>query len=214
VVSACIVSKSTLGLSFPCSAVDLGKPGADGYALIRSPGFNSEFLVTTLAPLDGIESPELQTGAATGLWQDAWAARTSVAAALGRPLPRTAVGLAVNASGTRTQDHFHIHIDCVRPAVAAALHGVPDIGAQWRLFPTRLRGDSYWVRSLAGADLTGVNIASLLAASPPAAEVPLQEATVAIVAATLSDGSDGFYLLANWADSSAERLLDHECRGR
>ena len=124
------------------------------------------------------------------------------------------MALAVNASGTRTQDHFHIIIDCVRQGLTTALNNTSNISDQWSPFPTRLRGDSYWVRSLAGTDLSGVNIASLLAASPPAANVPLDEATVAIVGATLANGSDGFYLLANWENSSAERLLDHECRGR
>lgn len=214
VVAACAVAKSTVGLSFPCSDVKLGTPGSDGYALIRSPGFDSEFLVSPLGPVDGIESPELQSDAATGLWDSAWSARRDVAVALGRTLPRTAFGLAVNAIGTRTQDHFHIHIDCVRQAVTKALNArARTITTDWKPLPVRLAGEPYWIRAIAGADLKGTNIVRLMADSPPAAKTPLDHATVAVLAATLADGSDGFYVLANWTDASAEQLLDHRCRG-
>lgn len=215
VVAACVVAKSTVGLSFPCTDVRLGSSGDDGYALIRSPGFDTEFLVTPLAPLDGIESPELQSDAATGLWASAWSARSNVAAALGRPLGRTAVALAVNAAGSRTQDHFHIHIDCVRQSVSNAVAAkADDISARWSRFPGKLQRDNYWVRTIAAPDLAGTNIAKLVAESPPAASNPIEHATVAVIPATLAGGADGFYLLANWTDSSAERLLDHTCRGR
>ena len=215
VVAACVVAKSTVGLSFPCTDVRLGTPGDDGYALIRSPGFDTEFLVTPLAPLDGIESPELQSDAATNLWASAWSARSNVAAALGRPLGRTDVALAVNAAGSRTQDHFHIHIDCVRQNVGKALgEKADDITSRWSRFPGKLQRDTYWIRSVSGADLAGTNVARLVAESPPAASNPIEHATVAVIPATLTGGSDGFYLLANWTNSSAERLLDHACRGR
>jgi CDP-diacylglycerol pyrophosphatase len=216
VVSACVVAKSTLSVSFPCTDVRLGTPEAEGYALIRSPGFASEFLVTPLNPLDGIGSAELQTDAATGLWNTAWSARSDVAAALGRTLPRSAVALAVNGAGTRTQDHFHIHIDCVRQTVGKALASrAAKITTKWTKFPTRLVGDSYWVRSVASSDLSDTNIARLTAESPPAdGATPLDDASVAVVPATLADGSDGFFLLANWSNASAERILDHQCKGR
>lgn len=215
VVAACVVAKSTIGASFPCADVRLGTSDADGYALIRSPGFDSEFLLTPLAPIDGIESPALQTKSATGFWSAAWATRSNVAAALGRDLSRDAVALAVNAEGTRTQDHFHIHVDCLRTSVADSLaSNAFRITDQWRKLPKPLRGDVYWARTIAGPDLDGVNIPKLMTESPPAADTTLDHATVGIVPATLRDGSDGFYLLVNWTDSSAERLLDHQCRGR
>jgi CDP-diacylglycerol pyrophosphatase len=216
VVAACVVAKSTLGLSFPCADVKLGTSGEEGYALIRSPGFDTEYLVAPLAPLDGIESPELQSDAATGLWASAWSARTDVSAALGKPLARTAVALAVNAAGSRTQDHFHIHVDCLRQSVGAALEakGSGISTAAWSRFPGKLQRDTYWVRAIPGESLDGVNIARLVAESPQAASNPLEHATVAVVPSRLADGADGFYVLANWTNSSAERLLDHTCRGR
>jgi CDP-diacylglycerol pyrophosphatase len=213
VVAACQVSKATVGLSFPCTDVKLDSPAAEGFAVIRSPGFASEFLLSPLASYDGIESPDLQTDKATDLWQAAWAMRGDVAAALGRKLDRSNLALVVNASGTRTQDHFHIHLDCLRESVGQGLTAsrghITDAWAQLR---SPLRGRTYWARSIASEDLTGVNIPRLIAAAPPAADHPMNHVTLAVVGATLSDGAEGFYLLANWQNASAERLLDHHCR--
>jgi CDP-diacylglycerol pyrophosphatase len=215
VVAACAVAKTALNVSFPCTDVVLGKPDAEGYALIRSPGYASEFLISPLSAIDGIESPELRTSAATGLWNAAWTARSDVAAALGRPLARTALGLAVNAVASRTQDHFHIHIDCVQQDVSSTLvAGARGIGEGWAPFPRKLAGRHYWVRAITAKDLSGVNVPQLIAAAPPAAKAPAGAATLAVVGARLADGSDGFYLLANWQNTSAERLLDHDCVGR
>ena len=213
VVAACQVSKATVGLSFPCTDVKLDSPSAEGFAVIRSPGFASEFLLSPLASYDGIESPDLQSEKATDLWQAAWAMRDYVAAALGRKLGRSDLALVVNASGTRTQDHFHIHLDCLRESVGQSLMtsrgGITDTWARLR---SPLRGRTYWARSIASADLSGVNIPRLIAAAPPAADHPMDHVTLAVVGATLSNGADGFYLLANWQNASAERLLDHHCR--
>ena len=137
---------------------------------------------------------------------------SDVAAALGRPLQRTDVALAVNGAGARTQDHFHIHVDCVRASVRQALAArAAHIGPDWARLSVRLMRDSYWVRSIPSADLDGINVARLVAQSPQATRAPLDRATIAVVPATLSDGSDGFFLLANWSNASAERLLDHAC---
>ena len=213
VVAACEMSKRAIGINFPCSEVNLGSPTSDGYVTIHSPGFVSEYLLAPLADYDGIESPELQADAATDLWRAAWAMRSDVAAALGRALPRTDLALAVNASGTRTQDHFHIHLDCLRSYIGADLAGLKDqITDRWARLSKTLRGTYYWARSLKSTDLTGINVPRLVADSPPALNHPMGHVTLAVVGTTLSDGSDGFYLLANWQNLSAEALLDHHCR--
>jgi CDP-diacylglycerol pyrophosphatase len=212
VVAACRLSKATLGVAFPCAEVEMGGPGQAGYAIIRSPGFASEFLLAPLADYDGIESPELRGSAATGLWHAAWEMQSNVDGALGRTVPRAGLALAVNASGTRTQDHFHIHLDCLRANVAAVLASLKGVDGRWRQVRQPLRGDRYWVRSIPSADLQGINVAQLIAAAPPADNHDMGDVTLAVIGMTLADGTDGFYLLANWQNKSAERLLDHRCR--
>jgi CDP-diacylglycerol pyrophosphatase len=213
VVAACEISKRTLGISFPCNEVNLGSPASDGYVTIHSPGFASEFLLAPLADYDGIESDGLLADSATGLWHAAWAMRNDVAAALGREVPRNGLALAVNASGTRTQDHFHIHLDCLRGSVGRELAGLKaEITEDWARMRQPLRGNYYWGRTIASADLGGINIARLVADAPPAHDHPMGHVTLALVPETLRDGSDGFFLLANWQNLSAEALLDHHCR--
>lgn len=213
VVAACEMSKRTLGLSFPCNDVKLGSPTSDGYVTIHSPGFASEFLLAPLADYDGIESRGLQADAATGLWHAAWAMRSDVLTALGRDVPRNGLALAVNASGTRTQDHFHIHLDCLRGHVGRELETLKgEITGDWARMREPLRGSYYWGRTIDSADLGGVNIARLIADAPPARNHPMGHVTLAVVPETLRDGSDGFLLLANWQNLSAEALLDHHCR--
>jgi CDP-diacylglycerol pyrophosphatase len=213
VVAACEMSKRAFGISFPCDEVNLGGPASDGYVTIHSPGFASEFLLAPLADYDGIESHGLQADAATGLWHAAWAMRDDVAAALGREVPRKGLALAVNASGMRTQDHFHIHLDCLRGSIGRELDALKaEITESWARMRKPLRGNYYWGRAIASADLAGINVARLIADAPPARDHPMGHVTLAVVPETLSDGSDGFFLLANWQNLSAEALLDHHCR--
>ncbi|VTO15486.1 CDP-diacylglycerol pyrophosphatase [Klebsiella variicola] len=39
----------------------------------------------------------------------------------GAPVPDNAISLAINSRSGRTQNHFHIHISCLRPDVRAQL---------------------------------------------------------------------------------------------
>ncbi len=61
-----------------------------------------------------------------------------------RELPRDAISLAINSIEARSQNQFHIHIDCVRLDVQAALREhAADIGPQWSPFPVPLAGHNY-----------------------------------------------------------------------
>jgi CDP-diacylglycerol pyrophosphatase len=214
VVSACATMKRTAGTGFPCAEVHLATSDSVGYVRLRPPGMTTESLILPIAPLDGIESPPLQAEAATPLWAAAWAARGAVEDALGHEVPRDGIALAVNARGTRTQDQFHIHVDCLNGTIEAALaRRAPDLSDSWALYPDRLRGVRYWARTIRSADLSGVNVAQLVSAGLPGAAAAMDRVTLAVVPMTLGDGTPGFVLLANTANLSAERLLDHSCRG-
>ncbi|MDQ0393120.1 CDP-diacylglycerol diphosphatase [Labrys monachus] len=213
VVSACALTKRTVGVSFPCLDVKTGKPGAEDYAVIRAPQFRTEVLVVPVDAIAGIEDPALLTTSSAHLWEAAWAARHFVADALGRDLPRNAVGLAVNSVAARSQDQFHIHVDCLDGAVQrAVIAGKARIGDTWRRFPLPLGGAGYWARSIASADLKGVNVAALLFKGLPAGRGTMDRMSVAVVGMTMRDGRDGFLLLAHDGSRTAEALLDHSCR--
>lgn len=214
VVTACALAKDSVGVAFPCLEVQLGSPDTSGYAVIRTPRFRTEVLVVPLNPVVGIEDPTLLSTPASTLWQSAWQARTYVTQALGRDLPRSAIGMAVNSVAGRSQDQFHIHVDCVKQQVARSISSLsPQIGESWRRFPVPLAGDVYWARMVASTDLAGVNVVNLLSKGLPNARNAMERITVAVIGTELKDGREGFIALANSANSTAESLLDHSCKG-
>jgi CDP-diacylglycerol pyrophosphatase len=112
---------------------------------------------------------------------------------------------------------LHIHIDCIKPAVRAALHAhAAAIGPDWAPFPAPLAGARYLARRVGGPDLAGVNPFQLLAELPQARAAMGRE-TLVVTGATGPDGRPGFVLLAGQAipgtrdKGSGEDLQDHRC---
>jgi CDP-diacylglycerol pyrophosphatase len=213
VIDACELSKRTVGLSFPCLAVNPGDAGATGYAVIRGPRQRTEVLVVPTMPVTGIEDPAFLEPPIPAVWSEAWRSRQFVFDMLGRTLPRDGIGLAINSIATRSQDQLHIHVDCVDPQVRQILATKGrSIDANWRLFPTPLGDQVYWARSVSSTDLHDVNVAALVKQGVPKAGRAMGRFTIGAIGATLRDGSDGFYLFASGAGGPAEDLLDHACR--
>ena len=72
---------------------------------------------------------------APNYWAQAWHARRYVDQRAGRVLGRDELSLAINSVYGRSQDQLHIHIECIKPAVRAALPGIkngdtPDLQTQ------------------------------------------------------------------------------------
>ena len=219
VVDGCALNKNISGSAFPCVAVEQELPHS-AYALLRAPNNRTEYLLVPTAPISGIEAPALLEPTGGLYWQAAWQARDAVAAALGRPLDRTAIGLAVNSGNTRSQDRFHIHVDCLGgPERRAFEQHRSVVTAQWSLFPVALENRRFWVRRIAGNDLAAINPVALMLDGLPFARQAPASMSLAVLGATFEDGSDGFYLVAEQAvpkkrdSGEAEDLLDHSCRG-
>lgn len=101
----------------PCSVY---RP-AQGYALLKDREGQGQYLLLPLQRLHGIESPQLLAPATENYLQDAWQERGAVGRAYGRVVPDTRLSLALNSRRARSQDQLHIHIDCLRADVEAAL---------------------------------------------------------------------------------------------
>jgi CDP-diacylglycerol pyrophosphatase len=210
--NACVPDQRQFGSPSPCTTVDL----AAGYAILRDPVGPTHFLLTPTARVTGIEDPAILLPHAPNYWAQAWQARGYVEQRAGRALGRDEVSLAINSIEGRTQDQLHIHIDCIKPAVRAALHAhAAAIGPHWAPFPVPLAGDRYLARRIDGSDLAGVNPFRLLAALPQA-HAAMGEETLAVTGETGPDGHPGFILLAGRAvlptsDGGGEALQDHSC---
>ncbi len=210
----CVPHATAGGGPGPCSFVDL----AGGYAVLKDIRGATQFLLIPTARIAGIESPQILQPGSPNYWQAAWAARRFVDEKAGRSLPRQDIGLAINAASRRSQNQLHIHIDCLRPDVIAALGAkAAAIGTGWAPVALPPAGHPYLARRIDGPDLAGVDPFRLVADSLPGAAADMGGQTIVLAGAGLELGQEGFYLLDDHVDPAepargwGEELLDHDC---
>lgn len=212
--NVCVPDQRIFASPVPCTAVDL----AAGYAIVRDPDpfAQTHFLLVPTTRISGIEDPVLLSPDASNYWAEAWRARRYVDQRAGRVLGRDELSLAVNSVYGRTQDQLHIHIDCIKPAVKAALRAhARAIGPHWTPFPVLLAGEPYLARRIDSADLSGVNPFRLLAGLPEA-RAAMGEESLVVTGETGADRRPGFILLAGRTSPDrgskwGEALQDHRC---
>lgn len=206
----CVPDQRTLNTPAPCADVDLAGGEEGGYAVLKDIRGKTQFLLIPTRRLAGMEDPLVGAAALPNYWRAAWTARSFVAKNAGRDLPRADIGLAVNGPGARSQNQLHIHIDCVRLDVRAALAArIAEIGERWSNFA--LLGRVYRARRIAGAELVPDPF-RLLAEDGESA--PLRDNSLAVFGVNLPGGGPGFALLAERAPAGRahlENLLDHKC---
>ena len=209
--NVCVPDQRQFGNPSPCMKVDL----AAGYVLLKDPNSPTHFVLSPTARVTGIEDPAILFPTAPNYWDQAWRARRYVEERAGRALGRDEVSLAINSINGRTQNQLHIHIDCIKPAVRAALHAhASAIAPYWAQFPVPLAGDNYLAERIDGSDLTRVNPFRLLSTLPQA-HADMGNETLVVTGDTSPNGRPGFILLAGHAtpgaDVSGEALQDHHC---
>ncbi|MCC4595122.1 CDP-diacylglycerol diphosphatase [Xanthomonas campestris pv. phormiicola] len=173
-----------------------------------------QFLLLPIERIVGIEDPRALQADAPNYFAAAWDARIFVERALGRPLPRQYLSLALNSPHGRSQEQLHIHVDCLHPQVRRELDDMQaQVGAAWRPLPQPLLGHRYLARRLPGEALTA-NPLRLLAEELPAGEAMRDYSLVLVGDA---GPAPGFVLLATRVDAasgnraSGEELQDHAC---
>jgi CDP-diacylglycerol pyrophosphatase len=212
--SECVPNEQVNGKPSPCAAVDL-----DGrYAILKDLVGASQFLLIASTPEPGIEGTDLEGHSAPNYFEEAWKSRHFMDDKLGRALPRDVVGLAINSIAGRTQNRFHIHIDCVRADVLQQLKAdAGSIGTSWTAIPGGLVGHPYRAMRVEAANLSEINPFALLAADLPPGNDRMGDQSLVAIASAMPDGSDGFYLLTDHVGAapgdmgSGEELLDHRC---
>jgi CDP-diacylglycerol pyrophosphatase len=202
----------------PCVRVDLDDGVEKGFVVLKDIWGNTQFLLIPTARIPGIESPAILAPDAPNYFADAWDARTYIDAALGHKLPREDIGLAINSAVGRSQDQLHIHVDCVRPDVQAALQEeAPTIGNHWAPLDVQLSGHHYQAMWVAGERLGANNPFRLLAEGLPGAAQDMGDRTLVVIGSSRANGAAGFIVLEDQVDqenhdkASGEELLDHSC---
>ena len=199
----------------PCERIDLAHGEDQGIALLKDRVGIAQFLAIPTRRVTGIEDPFALDPAAPDYFAFAWAARDALAARLGRAPRREDVSIAINSAFARSQDQFHLHLDCLDKDVAATLAG--DLGGLdevWRPMAEPLKGRVYWARRVLSDDLSGVRPLALLADGVPDAKAHMAGESLIAIGATFA-GKPGFVLLADHAELAAgghaEDLQDHDC---
>ena len=213
----CVPDQQQHGDPKPCAEVDLTNGVERGYGILKDLVGASQFLLIPTQRVGGIESPSLLGPDAVNYFDDAWAARRFAEKALGRPMPRDTLSLAINSKYGRTQNQLHIHIDCVRADVRDILRSEADhIGRHWTLLTRPLAGHHYRALRVIGSTLDGNDPFKLLARGSVAARADMGTYTLVVVGMRFG-GQPGFILLAGRADrargnfGSGEELQDHAC---
>jgi CDP-diacylglycerol pyrophosphatase len=208
----CVPDQESSSDPAPCALVDLGGGEGRGYAVLKDLVGPTQFLLIPTERISGIESPALLAPDATNYFAAAWHAGSFVDARAAFDIPRDWMSLSINSAVARSQDQFHIHIDCVRADVRQSVsRNIARIGPDWVPFPEPLRGHTYQAMTVEGEDLGATDPIKLLAGR--VGDMGL--ATLVVVGTYLSDGQPGFVLLAGRADpatgglGAGEELQDH-----
>jgi len=114
----------------------------------------------------------------------------------------------VNPPHARTQDQFHIHIECLRPDVFRSLNAAAErITDTWSTLT--VGGAHYEALRIMGEDLDGANPFELLAKHAHAACHAPGDYTLVVAGMRFRSGP-GFILLAS-TGPAGELLLDSTC---
>lgn len=214
----CVPDQETKHDPAPCSLVDLSEGRAQGYVILKDLVGIAQFLLMPTARIGGIESPELLAPDTPNYFDLAWQSRHFTEERLHKELPREDISLAVNSMLGRTQNQFHIHIDCIRPDVKAALGAhLTEVGQDWAQFPVQLAGRTYRAMRVDGENLGQNDPFRLLAARDPGVAADMGRHTLVVVGASFPGQVPGFIILDDKADlaagnhASGEELQDHGC---
>lgn len=194
----------------PCAQVNL----KSGYVLMKDRNGPLQFLLMPTYRINGTESPLLLQPTTPNFFWQAWQSRDVMSKLRGSAVPDNAISLTINSRSGRTQNHFHIHISCLRSDVRTQLNdNAARISSQWLAFPGGLLGHQYLARRVTEAELVQRSPFLMLAEEVPEAKAHMGRFALAM--AQQADGS--FVLLATERDllalnrASAEEIQDHQC---
>lgn len=206
----CVPNQRNTNNPAPCTTVDFARR----YAVLKDIAGRAQYLLIPTDRVAGIEAPEILYAGSPEYWQYAWNAGRHVEARLHRPLAANQLGLEINSSGRRSQNQFHIHIDCMRADVTNALapHRDDPPGA-WR--DITLDGHRYRV----------MRVTSLVDRSNPfrvvqrslGSQQRMGDQTILVTGAGADAAQDGWLIVHSGLDmdggtGTAEGLMDHACR--
>lgn len=210
VIDQCVPNQQQHQSPEPCESVNL----RGGYVLFKDRNGPLQYLLMPTYRINGTESPLLLNPHTPNFFWQAWQNRQVMSVRHGSSVPDSAVSLTINSRTGRTQNHFHIHISCLRPDVREQLNAsMSSISSRWLPLPDGLRNHHYLARRVTENELAQKSPFLMLAEEVPEARDHMGRFALAMV--QQSDSS--FVLLATERDlltlnrASAEEIQDHSC---
>jgi CDP-diacylglycerol pyrophosphatase len=198
----CVVHWAQTRDPAPCERV------SSGYAVLADRKGGAHYLLIPTQTMAGIESAELLDPDLPNYFAEAWHARDLIAAFVGHAVPRSAVGLAINTARSRSQDQFHIHIECLRQDVVESLRASAErVTDTWS--PVMVAGSTYQAQRIMGDELDGSNPFEMLARLKPDARRHMGDYTLVFAGMQFNRGP-GFIVLTG-TGPTGELLLDASC---
>jgi CDP-diacylglycerol pyrophosphatase len=194
----------------PCVRVFLPdlKSLDSGYAVLADRKGAAHYLLIPTQTLAGIDSSELLDPDIPNYFAEAWHARDVITAFVGHAVPRSAIGLAINNAHSRSQDQFHIHMECLRQDVYDSLRAAADhVSDVWS--PIMVAGSTYQAMRIMGDGLDGANPFELLANLKPDVRHHMGDYTLVVAGMQFANGP-GFIILGG-TGPTGELLLDASC---
>jgi CDP-diacylglycerol pyrophosphatase len=205
----CVPGARDTGKPAPCTTVDLQKR----YAVLKDISGRAQYLLIPTDRVAGIEDSSILYAGSPEYWVGAWNAGRHVDAKLGTQLAANQLGLEINSSTQRSQNQLHIHVDCMRTDITAALaaHRDDPIG-EWRW--TTLDGTRYRVTRV--TSLRDSSNPFRVVARDLAPEQAMSAQTILVTGAGPDTARYGWLIVNSGRDvdggtGTAEGLLDHAC---
>jgi CDP-diacylglycerol pyrophosphatase len=206
----CVSNQRNTNNPAPCTTVDLTRR----YAVLKDISGRAQYLLIPTDRVGGIETAEILYGGSPEYWQYAWNAGRHVDERLHKTLAANQLGLEINSSSRRSQNQLHIHIDCMRADVTAALgaHRADPPGT-WQ--PLTLDGHHFRVTRV--TSLVDRNNPFRVVQRSLSAKQQMGDQTILVTGAGPDAARDGWLIVHSGMDmdggtGTAEGLLDHACR--
>lgn len=210
VQNQCVVNWTQHNDPSPCERVSLFDAKADnsGYAVLADRKGGAHYLLIPTQTMAGIDSSELLDPDTPNYFAEAWRARDLIGKFVGHEVPRSAIALAVNTANSRTQDQFHIHIECLRQDVFKSLRAAADqVTDHWS--PVNVAGSTYEALGIKDENLSASNPFELLASLSSDARHHMSNYTLVVAGMQYKSGP-GFIVLTG-TGPTGELLLDSSC---
>ena len=190
----------------PCIKVDLD----NRYVIFKDKNGPLQYLYMPTDHATGLEDPRLANAPRTPYFAQAWHNRYYMDRLLGRPVPLPDYSLTVNSKTGRSQNHLHIHISCIRPALRDRLTAQPaNFNSTWQPVPGGIGGHDYQVRTVSLEDLTSPGAIALTTRTLPGAKSHMDQVSLALY--PLSERQFLLFATQGMGASAEGDFQDHRC---